>query len=184
MSRRPDSNWNAVRVEEIDVNNIVQMETVQEQPRRASKGLFRGLGAALLLTTVACGNPFGVEDRERIQAQKAIWESQALDDYTFETRLRCFCAFVEWVEVTVEADTVVSVAPLESTDVPAWLLENHPTIDDLFTTLEEAVDQNAVQIDVSWHETLGYPTTFFIDYQLNVADEELGQEVRVLTPTP
>ncbi|MDH3224001.1 MAG: DUF6174 domain-containing protein, partial [Gemmatimonadota bacterium] len=46
---------------------------------------------------------------ERIRAQRAIWDSLQLDDYTFETRRVCFCGFVGWLEVTVAGDTVQQV---------------------------------------------------------------------------
>lgn len=154
----------------------------RRQPLRTAVGLVAFCGIAFS----GCTSSLAPEDREleRIRAQRAIWSAQEISDYTFESRRVCFCAFVGWLEVTVRADTVESITAIDDPDVPAWALEDYPTVDGLFDILEDAVDRNAVQIDVTWHDTLGYPTTFFIDYALNIADEELGHDVRVLTPEP
>ena len=121
---------------------------------------------------------------ERIRAQRAIWDSLQLDDYTFETRRVCFCGFVGWLEVTVAGDTVQQVVALEAEDAPQSALSDYPTVDELFDILEEAVAQDAAQIEVTWHETMGYPESFFIDYSRNIADEELGHDIRLLSPAP
>ena len=141
---------------------------------------------ALAASIAGCTDPagtLGVPGADRINAQRAIWEAQNIDDYTFETRRRCFCGFVGWLEVTVEDDQVRTITPLEGEDVPAWATADYPTVDELFDILVEAVEDDAVMIDVTWHETLGYPETFYIDYSRNVADEELGHDIRVLSPT-
>ena len=155
-------------------------------PRALFRTSYLVLLAVPLLTLAGCDSPFGVEggDRERIRAQRAIWDAQQISDYTFESRRVCFCAFVGWLEVTVEADTILTVLAIDDVEVPQSAIADYPTIDELFDILTDAVDRDAVQIDVTWHETMGYPTTFFIDYARNIADEELGHDVRILTPAP
>jgi len=148
---------------------------------------FGWLAALLLFAATGCTDPtgsLGVPGADRISAQRALWESQNIDDYTFETRRLCFCGFVGWLEVTVEGGVVQSITVLEQEDVPASVAEEYPTVDELFDILAEAVEKDAVRIDVTWHETLGYPETFYIDYSRNIADEELGHDIRLLSPTP
>ena len=121
---------------------------------------------------------------ERIRIQRAIWEAQQLDQYVFETRRVCFCGFIGWLEVSVSNGSVQSVTALEAEDVPEWATADYPTVDELFDLLEEAVAQDAAQIEVTWHESMGYPESFYIDYSKNIADEELGHDIRSLTPVP
>ncbi len=117
---------------------------------------------------------------QRIRAQRATWDALQLDDYVFETRRLCFCGFVGWLEVTVAGDTVQQIVALEAEDASA--ISHYPTVDELFDILEDAVAQEAAQIEVTWHETMGYPESFFIDYSRNIADEELGHDIRLLSP--
>lgn len=148
---------------------------------RAGTGAF---AVFCLLALSACSSTLGPvdSDLQRIRAQRALWDAQEISSYTFETRRLCFCAFVGWLEVTVAADSVVSILPIDDPEAPEWATQDYPTINELFDILEDAVEREAVQIDMTWHESLGYPESFWIDYALNVADEELGHDVRLLTP--
>lgn len=139
------------------------------------------------LTLFGCDDPLGPltdAGEDRIRLQREIWEAQQIDDYVFETRRICFCPFVGWLEVTVQGDTVQSISPLDDPDIPEWVVSEYPTVDELFDILEDAVDRNAAEMEVTWHETLGYPESFWIDYSHNVADEELGHDIRALSPAP
>jgi hypothetical protein len=145
------------------------------------------LVVAATVTLAGCGDPLDpLSDAggDRIRRQRAIWEAQQIDDYVFETRRLCFCGFVGWVEATVQDDAITSVVSLDELEVPAWTIDEYPTVNELFDILEDAVERNAAEIDVTWHETLGYPEHFYIDYSRNIADEELGNEIRLLTPLP
>ena len=145
------------------------------------------MAAALALVCLsACGDSLtAVNERggERIRTQRAIWEAQQLDNYVFETRRVCFCGFVGWLEVSVSGGSVQQVTALEDENAPAWATEDYPTVDELFDILEEAVAQDAAQIEVTWHASMGYPESFYIDYSKSIADEELGHDIRALAPS-
>ena len=90
---------------------------------------------------------------------------------------------VGWVRLTVEDGSPTGLVVLEDgTVVPEPDPSEYPTVTGLFDILEEAVDQEAHSINVTWDPTFGFPTTFFIDYSLNIADEELGYDVRAFQP--
>jgi len=44
----------------------------------------------------------------------------------------------------------------------------------LFEEIQGAIDDNAYEIRVTYDPTFGYPTSVYIDYELMMADEELG----------
>ena len=48
------------------------------------------------------------------------------------------------------------------------------TIDELFNTIQEAIDGKASQIIVTYDPEVGYPTEASIDYDARIADEEYG----------
>lgn len=159
---------------------------VRTKIRRSRRGGALGALLAALILSGCAASLTAVNERggERIRTQRAIWEAQQLDSYVFETRRVCFCAFVGWLEVSVSDGTVDQINALGEEDVPAWAIAEYPTVDELFDILEEAVAQDAAQIEVTWHESMGYPESFYIDYSKNVADEELGHDIRSLIPSP
>jgi hypothetical protein len=47
-----------------------------------------------------------------------------------------------------------------------------PTIDDLFSRIQEAIDLSAFSISVFYDEMSGYPVDIYIDYDDRIIDEE------------
>lgn len=47
-------------------------------------------------------------------------------------------------------------------------------MEELFDLVERGIDDDAAELRVTYHPTLGYPTEAFIDFRENVADEEMG----------
>jgi hypothetical protein len=74
--------------------------------------------------------------------------------------------------VAVEWTYVDTGNPLPETARPSF-----PNVDGLFDILREAYGEDAHDILVSYDPNLGYPTDFSIDYEEQVADEELGMRV-------
>ena len=46
------------------------------------------------------------------------------------------------------------------------------TIDALFDTIQEGIDENAAEVTVTYDPALGYPTDAAVDYDARMADEE------------
>ncbi len=126
------------------------------------------------LASVSCSDPTG-PDGNRLSEQRALWESQGLKDYTFDVQRLCFCLVRERVRVRVVDGAVagaVDVVADEELDTDE--LQWYPSIDGLFDLLEDAYDRGAHRVEVDFHVSEGYPKRIWIDYQENVADEELG----------
>jgi hypothetical protein len=64
--------------------------------------------------------------------------------------------------------------------VAASFAELFPSVDGIFDFLEDAVERDAHEVRVDWSEDSGVPLEAWVDYQVNVADEELG--FRIVAP--
>jgi len=60
--------------------------------------------------------------------------------------------------------------------------KKYDSIDKLFEIIRSAIAKNAYRVDVKYHPTLGYPTQISIDYNKEIADEELFLNVDKLAP--
>ncbi len=133
----------------------------------------------VLVPLVGCGD-FGVEaDRLReIDRNRDLWDTQGLLTYRYAVERLCFCGLAGPVRVAVENDVATTrVFVLSGDTVPAEQAEWYPTVDGLFALLFDAARRNAHDIEVVYDPATGVPLDIFIDYQQNVADEELGFRV-------
>ena len=134
---------------------------------------------ALLLAS--CSLFGGDNDASELEEQRRRWERLGIDTYTYDLTLGCFCLPVGAVRIQVRADTVYAAIVLE-TGAPAGELARVLTVEALFDTIEDAMARKAHRLDVTYDETLAYPTLIDIDYQVNVADEEVRYVAENLTP--
>lgn len=109
---------------------------------------------------------------ETLVDARATWDALNADDYSFALQRACFCD-PDWLgpfEVHVEAGEVVSVTR-GGERVPT---DRALTIDGLLDLLQDALDRDAESIGAAFDPTTGAPLTLFIDYDIRVADEEVG----------
>ena len=110
-------------------------------------------------------------------ANLAKWQSQNLKTYDFVFQRTCFCPRentrpalvsvqnsqkenIRWIETYQEVEA----------DKRAIFLD----IDELFALIKSAMDQKAKTINVEYDSTYGFPTNIYIDYDENIADEEVS----------
>jgi len=92
-------------------------------------------------------------------------------------RISCFCAgLLEW-DVFVENGEKVSVE-FDETNLPPDqtsqdVLDNARTIEDAFALIEGLTTQNVASLVVEYNETYGFPTLISVDFDLNIADDEI-----------
>jgi len=137
----------------------------------------RLLPLSLLL---ACGPLSTLED------QRAIWDSQGLDDYSYVLRRGCFCPeeYTSPVQITVIGDAVSSAVYAEDSALAGEpVVDDYETmtIDDLFDFTASAITE-ADKIEIEYDATYGYPSSIQIDYQLMAADDELSVSASDLLP--
>ena len=128
-----------------------------------------------------------VHDLESVQAQllraESRWQRSRIKDYVYEMNWQCFCmtAYVAPVITSVAdgAATGIKFADAsQSGEIPSP--ERFGPMERLFEFLQEAIDQEAAAITLEFHQELGYPTSAYIDYNLMMADEEMGFAVTSL----
>ena len=134
------------------------------------------VAACMCLTVLLAGctslfDPDGSELDENMDR----WANSGIEDYRFRFQRLCFCVSVDPVEIDVIDGQIVSITLIETGEPPhPDLVDTYLTIDGLFAEIQDAMDRNAFSLSVSYHETLGYPTSIDIDYQANAIDEEMS----------
>merc|ERR1712187_81012 len=67
----------------------------------------------------------------------------------------------------------VNDSPVQATQRSSSLsFDEDPTLDKLFTIIQDAINANAFRVSVEYDEEHGYPTSIAIDYDEMIADEE------------
>lgn len=146
--------------------------------RRCAIALVWGVLVTGLASCDAVGLGTGPEDE--LQDNLDRWTELAPTSYTYAVSRLCFCGAeaIGPVRITVEDGTVTERVYVETGDpVSGTFAELFPTVDGLFEVLADAYERDAAQIDVTYDPETGVPLDFWIDYQVNIADEELGFRV-------
>ena len=119
------------------------------------------------------------ETLEQAQADldkhRALWEASRSDNYSFVLEPICFCPqnLLDPVRISVVDGTITSVTYVDSGETPEHDgYGRYVTIDELFDTIQEGIDRNAAEVDVSYDPVFGFPTDAGIDYDTRMADEE------------
>lgn len=149
-------------------------------PRRHTE---RWALAAALVILPSCGTIGPLDGpRDQLDQARALWDDFEPAQYSYSVRRLCFCApeSIGPVRVLVTDGVVVDARYVASNDtVPTSYQSLFPPVEGLFDILEDAYDNEASDVDVTYDVQTGVPTEFFIDFIENAADDELGYEVTV-----
>ena len=130
-------------------------------------------------TTSAPGSPQAalLQGRER-------WEHAGIADYDYIGAWVCFCPeeYLADTQVTVRDGNVTGVDPADPGFAAIPAPERFVPVEGLFALIQEAIDQNAARIEVSYDEMYGYPVDIFIDHDERMADEETRFAISSFTP--
>jgi hypothetical protein len=114
---------------------------------------------------------------KQLDAMQSQWQSQGLDNYQFQFQWACFCPaeYREPVWVTVEEGEITSIQAVDQ-NLESGLPENdeYLTINELFEFIRDGVEKDAYEINVTYDDALGFPTSVQIDYDVAIEDEEHG----------
>lgn len=142
-------------------------------------------GALLVLGLVAVSGCSGIleeDEHDRLRSALDLWESRGPQAYQLTFRWTCFCAGTQPVVIRVKGDSVTDVRPArEGNTVPLPTAE-YRTVNGLFDDLREWLDRAPHESRMEFHDRFGYPTDVFVDFEENVADEELGFRISDLRP--
>jgi hypothetical protein len=142
------------------------------------------LGSFVVFSTslwAACSDvSVDVRSLTELERAEARWDRFGPDSYVYAIRVLCFCP-VEYttpVRVRVENGVAVERTYVDSgMPVPSALEDQFPTVDGLFHMLRRAYADEADEVIVSYDPGWGYPTELSIDYELQLADEEIAVTV-------
>jgi hypothetical protein len=127
-----------------------------------------------------------VREADSVQAlllrAESRWERSGITAYTYTAAWQCFCP-QDWVapvlfDVRDGVVQGVAFADGRAADVPDP--ERFGTVENLFATIQDAIDGDAASITVEYEPQLGYPTTAIIDHAAFTIDEEQGFTVSEL----
>lgn len=125
------------------------------------------------------------EGEARLVEARQRWGAQRPEAYRFTYTRVCFCPpqyrgpFV----VTVRGDGVVeAVYQGEGEPVEDALEGAKLTVDALFDVLGDAYERRAESVQVAYDEETGQPTSIQIDYNEQIADEEVGFTIEPVEP--
>ena len=127
-----------------------------------------------LTALAACSDLTG--PKAELTDARERWESRRLRDYDYSFQRICFCIEETTRAVTIRVQGGVVTAAWYLSDnapVPAANLRFYPTVDELFETIEEAIDRKAARLEVEYDRATGHPTRIDIDYSEQVADDEM-----------
>jgi len=119
-------------------------------------------------------------EMSQVALNQLKWQSAALSSYQFEFSWQCFCLpdYVAPVLVTVREGIIDSVVYTHTRlSVDADKLSRYLTIDELFTFIQSAIDEEAIKIVSEYDLEYGFPTKVWIDWNEMIADEERGFQV-------
>lgn len=150
--------------------------------RPAPRRLAGIVALGLLAVAFACDEQS--ELAERLDDARDRWARNAPPDYEMVLFRGCFCGPEGRgpVLVTVAAGEVASRTYVEGgAEVRADLEPFFPDVEGLFDVAEEAV-RRADRVEAEFDPELGHPVRLTIDWQENVADEEVDYRIERLTP--
>lgn len=149
------------------------------------------LVAALVLALAGCPAPAdpvvgpaegagGSVVPDSVVLARARWADAAPAAYRLTLHRSCFCPpeYRGPFEVTVRAGEVETVR-YEGQVVDA---ERGLSVEDLFELIDDAYARGAERVDVELDPEWGYPARLYIDYEAQMADEEVGYEVLAVEP--
>lgn len=143
------------------------------------------LAAGLLPVACDDGPSEPVHQLRELAEAREVWEDRGPASYVYTYALNCFCVGpgVPPVRITVTDGRVTDAfVPSEDRRVPPSELSTYPTVVDLFEDVSDWLGREPASARTEFHPILGYPVDVFVDFETNVADEELGFRIDALDP--
>jgi hypothetical protein len=118
------------------------------------------------------------ETQKELNNSKTLWSQQKINDYQITTKLSCFCIMTYDIINVVDNGQLTTAFYLNSgATVPADKFQYQKSIQNYFDLIQQAINNEAFSIDVSYDPTYGFPTNIAIDYDQNIADDEVSYQL-------
>lgn len=113
---------------------------------------------------------------KELQANKEKWNSHEITDYSIEMQHICFCPpeAVRLMIFEIKNNEIRSVRYADTDEyVEAGYFNDYNTVNGLFELAEQAITKNPHEITISYDEEFGFIKELSIDYEYQIADEEV-----------
>ena len=142
--------------------------------------------ASLLFTLLVLGAACSSStDDHGLASARSRWTSHHPSSYSF-TRMQfceCLAGLARPIRITVTSGQITSAVFVDDqTPVGEPIHGTLQTIDAVFDKIEDALDQSADEVTVAYDPARGYPTSVFIDYSRQIADEEFDLRISDFAP--
>jgi Family of unknown function (DUF6174) len=112
----------------------------------------------------------------QLKFNRSLWDQANISNYRITVSNSCFCIPDARGPVVIEVrngqtTSITSVAT--GKPVNPQFFEKYRTIPKLFNVVQDAINREAFSLDVRYDPKLGYPTQINIDYDSQIADEEI-----------
>ncbi len=146
----------------------------------------KALPALLAPLLLACGSG-PLAPAHELERNLALWRAQAIDSYTYDYQLHCFCGgpAIQPVTIEVREGEVVRVTSRDTGEpLDPEHLEDFPTVEELFETIRDALERDPFRFEAIYDPELGHPREVFVDFEEQVNDEERGFTAANLEAAP
>ncbi|MGF1958055.1 MAG: DUF6174 domain-containing protein [Aulosira sp. DedVER01a] len=112
---------------------------------------------------------------KQLNVNRQLWKKQNIRNYRYKFSRSCFCAPKASgpIIVKVRKGQRTSITDAVGKSVDRELFQQYDTIPKLFNIIQDAIAKKASNLTVEYHPKLGYPTKINIDYNSQIADEEI-----------
>lgn len=115
-------------------------------------------------------------DLRRLQFNRNLWNKQNISNYRYTFSNGCFCIPDARGPVIIEVRNgeTTSITSVETGQaVDPQYFQQYNTVPKLFNVIQDAINRNAYSLNVQYDPRLGYPSQINIDYDSQIADEEI-----------
>jgi hypothetical protein len=124
----------------------------------------------------SCGGDSSSKEMQELNKARALWNSAALKDYQYQFRKSCFCLpdYTRKILVYVKDGSVYQAFYVDGGEVvDGEQFDELKTMDQWFSFIAQEEKKSPYKFLVTYSPDNGHPTKIEIDYDKNMADEEM-----------
>ncbi|WP_456441646.1 DUF6174 domain-containing protein [Psychroserpens sp.] len=115
---------------------------------------------------------------DELNANRQLWQSSQLKNYSINERLSCFCGgLLEWnlyVKDGVKDNVVFDESQLLPNQTHDDVLNNAKKVEEAFNFIGDLLNQNVASLLIEYDAEYGFPTLISIDYNADFVDDEIA----------
>jgi hypothetical protein len=133
----------------------------------------------VLILMMAC-SLFSPASRE-LDRNRSRWQEKNIQDYRFALEIGCMCPWRDQMPLAIEVRNgeVASITAANGEDISPYLdtFSKHDTFNELFDTVQFAIQNGADELKVEYDPDYGFPTSILINPMKNAYDDETGYTI-------